>query len=97
MNGYRCVFTVKSWRLCCASAVTNMSGPGLQSAIAQLATCGLISGRGDPSDAIYIFKHALVQDAAYATMLRSKRQQLHGQIANAVMRGSPRLSKGAPS
>src|SRR5262249_40591816 len=41
----------------------------------------LISRRGTPPDAEYVFKHALVQDAAYSTLLRSRRQQLHARIA----------------
>jgi class 3 adenylate cyclase/DNA-binding response OmpR family regulator len=71
------------------AAVAKISEPSLQSAIDQLATSGLISVRGEPPDASYMFKHALVQDAAYATMVRSKRQQLHGWVADALMAGSP--------
>ena len=41
----------------------------------------LLFRRGRPPDATYTFKHALVQDAAYSTLLRSRRQQLHGRIA----------------
>ena len=41
----------------------------------------LIFRRGTPPDAEYTFKHALVQDAAYSTLLRGSRQQLHARIA----------------
>jgi predicted ATPase len=40
--------------------------------------------RGEPPEAIYSFKHALVRDAAYESLLKSRRQQLHGQIARAL-------------
>ena len=56
-----------------------------ESAIQELASCGLAFVSGEPPDATYIFKHALVQDAAYATMPRSKRQQLHSRIADALI------------
>ena len=40
--------------------------------------------RGEPPEAVYSFKHALVRDAAYESLLKSRRQQLHGQIARAL-------------
>jgi predicted ATPase len=46
----------------------------------------LLFRQGVPPHAIYLFKHALVQDAAYSTLLRSRRQQLHGRIT-AVLEG----------
>src|SRR5262249_27399532 len=69
------------------AAVAPVSGPQLQTALTQLATCELIFARGQPPESTYIFKHALVQDAAYATMVRSKRQQLHARIAHALVAG----------
>ncbi len=71
------------------AAVAPASGPLLQSAIEELTTCGLVFVRGEPPDATYIFKHALVQDATYATMPRSKRQQLHSRIADALIAEFP--------
>jgi ABC-type uncharacterized transport system substrate-binding protein len=53
----------------------------LDGALEQLASAQLIFRRGTPPDAEYTFKHALVQDAAYSTLLRSRRQRLHGSIA----------------
>jgi predicted ATPase len=41
--------------------------------------------RGEPPTSTYIFKHALIRDAAYDTMVRSKRQQLHSRIADALI------------
>jgi predicted ATPase len=66
------------------SAVATMPKPQLDDALAQLIDAELIFRRGTPPDAEYTFKHALVQDAAYSTLLRSRRQQLHGRIAAAL-------------
>jgi class 3 adenylate cyclase/tetratricopeptide (TPR) repeat protein len=63
------------------SAVAPVSPAQLDSALAQLVGAELIYRRGFPPDAEYTFKHALVQDAAYNTLLRSRRQQLHARIA----------------
>src|SRR5262249_5407177 len=62
-------------------AVAPMPQPQLDDALAQLVGAELIYRRGIPPDAEYTFKHALVQDAAYGTLLRSRRQQLHARIA----------------
>jgi DNA-binding response OmpR family regulator/class 3 adenylate cyclase/predicted ATPase len=72
-----------SYRL--LASVASASGPSLQNALEHLAACELIFARGEPPDSTYIFKHALVQDAAYASIVRSKRQQLHRRIADALM------------
>jgi predicted ATPase len=47
----------------------------------QLVGSELVFRRGSPPDAIYSFKHALVRDAAYQSLLKSKRQQLHARVA----------------
>jgi predicted ATPase/class 3 adenylate cyclase len=62
------------------SAVAALPQPQLDDALKQLVTAELIFQRGTPPDAEYTFKHALVQDAAYSTLLRSRRQQLHARI-----------------
>jgi predicted ATPase len=56
----------------------------LQDALSHLADAGLIFRRGDPPYATYLFKHALVRDAAYASLLRAKRQELHARVAAAL-------------
>jgi predicted ATPase len=66
------------------SSVAGIPQPQLNESLKQLANAGLILQRGAPPDAEYAFKHALVQDVAYGTMLRSRRQQLHGRIAAAL-------------
>ena len=56
----------------------------MQDALGQLMAAELIYGRGAPPEATYIFKHALVQDTAYASLLRSRRQRIHADIARAL-------------
>ena len=58
-----------SWRL--LEAVSPITGPALQDALDQLIEAQLIHVRGVPPETIYVFKHALVQDTAYASLLRS--------------------------
>ena len=58
--------------------------PALRAALAQLEEAELLFRSGMPPDARYTFKHALVQDTAYETLLRSRRQILHRQIADAL-------------
>ena len=50
----------------------------------RLVLSGMVNRQGRPPNAIYTFKHALVQDAAYATILRSERQRLHAKIVQAL-------------
>jgi predicted ATPase len=52
--------------------------------LAQLTQSGLAFQQGTPPDAVYTFKHALVQDAAYDSLLKARRQQLHGKIARVI-------------
>ena len=66
------------------AAVSSMGEAELKDALAKLAAAELIFPHGAPPAASYMFKHALVRDAAYETLLRSKRKQLHGQIAKAL-------------
>jgi class 3 adenylate cyclase/tetratricopeptide (TPR) repeat protein len=53
-------------------------------ALAQLEQAELVFRRGEPPQAVYSFKHALVRDAAYESLLKSRRQQLHGKIARTL-------------
>jgi tetratricopeptide (TPR) repeat protein len=67
-------------------AVAGRDEPALRAALAQLEEAELLFRSGAPPDARYTFKHALVQDTAYETLLKSRRQILHRQIAD-VLRG----------
>jgi hypothetical protein len=60
-------------------------------------TAELIYRRGTPPDAEYTFKHALVQDAAYGTLLRSRRQQLHAQISATFEDRFPEIVAAQPA
>jgi predicted ATPase len=65
-------------------AVAGRDEPALRAALAQLEAAELLFRSGMPPDARYTFKHALVQDTAYETLLRSRRQVLHSQIAETL-------------
>ena len=56
----------------------------LQSALDRLTAAGLLFRQGMPPNASYLFKHALVQDAAYGTLLREPRRALHARIADTL-------------
>ena len=63
------------------AAVAPLPKDQLDKVLAQLTESGLAFRRGTPPQGSYIFKHALVQDAAYDSLLKSKRQDLHDKIA----------------
>jgi class 3 adenylate cyclase/predicted ATPase len=65
-------------------AVSPITGQALQEALRQLMEAELIHGRGELPKASYTFKHALVQDSAYGSLLRSRRQRIHADIAQAL-------------
>jgi predicted ATPase len=65
-------------------AVAGRDETALTHGLAQLEKAELLFRRGEPPEALYSFKHALVRDAAYESLLKSRRQQLHGQIARAL-------------
>src|SRR5215831_9456022 len=78
------------------SAVAGMPQQKLDEALDQLVRAELIFRRGTPPDAEYTFKHALVQDAAYSTLLRSKRQQIHGHIVTMIESRFPETATTQP-
>ena len=65
-------------------AVAARGEAEVRDALDRLVAAGLVFQRGTPPAAEYQFKHALVQDAAYGTLLRGARQALHGRIASAI-------------
>ncbi len=66
------------------AALSSLPAPQLEIALNQLVTSELVFKRGTAPNTVYVFKHALVQDAAYESTLRSRRQQLHADIANSL-------------
>jgi class 3 adenylate cyclase/tetratricopeptide (TPR) repeat protein len=65
-------------------ALVGRDESALRHGLAQLEQAGLVFRRGEPPEAVYSFKHALVRDAAYESLLKSRRQRLHSQIAHAL-------------
>ncbi len=66
------------------ASVMGKPEPELQSALDRLVAAGLLFSQGLPPHATYLFKHALVQDAAYGTLLREQRRTLHARIAQTL-------------
>jgi hypothetical protein len=78
------------------AAVAQRAEAELRDALSRLVDAGLVFQGGVPPDATFLFKHALVQDAAYSTLLRGPRQALHAQIANALKTHSPETVDSQP-
>jgi predicted ATPase len=66
------------------AAVVRKPEAELNSALDRLIAAGLLFRQGEPPHASYLFKHALVQDAAYGTLLREPRRALHARIAKTL-------------
>jgi predicted ATPase len=77
-------------------AVWTLSEDELQTALARLVASELVYQRGTPPDAVYSFKHALVRDAAYGSLLRGSRRELHALIARALQAQSGELMETQP-
>ena len=78
------------------SAVAPIPQAQLDAALSQLTDSGLAFRRGTPPDATYTFKHALVQDAAYDSLLKSRRQELHAKIARVIDERFPNIKTTEP-
>src|SRR5207302_3116675 len=68
----------------------------LQQGLRQLVEAELLYQRGIPPQATYLFKHALIQDAAYQSLLRSTRQQHHQRIAQVLEARFPETAATQP-
>jgi tetratricopeptide (TPR) repeat protein len=71
------------------SAVADRGDDALRAGLDQLVDAGLVSQRGSLPEATFLFKHALVQDAAYGTLLKGRRQHLHARIAQMMEQRIP--------
>ena len=78
------------------AAVADRAEEELCAALDRLVSSELIFRRGTPPEAIYSFKHALVQDAAYQSLLKSRRQQLHARIARVLEERFPETTDTQP-
>jgi class 3 adenylate cyclase/tetratricopeptide (TPR) repeat protein len=68
----------------------------LASALDRLIAAGLLFRQGVPPNATYLFKHALVQDAAYGTLLREPRRALHARIADTLQSSFTEMTENQP-
>jgi predicted ATPase len=78
------------------AAVADRPEAELQAALDQLVAAELVYRRGTAPDVTYSFKHALVQDAAYGALLKSRRQQLHAKIGSTLEERFPKTIDTAP-
>jgi len=78
------------------AAVAGLPDTVLQDALIRLTEAELLFLRGTPPNATYSFKHALVQDTAYSTMLRARRQQLHAATAMVLEKRSSEVVSSTP-
>jgi class 3 adenylate cyclase/tetratricopeptide (TPR) repeat protein len=76
--------------------VARKSNAELQSALDSLIEAGLLFGQGVPPHTTYLFKHALIQDAAYGTLLREPRRVLHTRIAESLESQFPQIAENQP-
>jgi class 3 adenylate cyclase/predicted ATPase len=77
-------------------AVSQWPESNLEHALQHLVASELIYRRGAPPDAVYSFKHALVRDAAYSTLLRGSRQQLHARVVTVLEERRPEVAVTEP-
>jgi class 3 adenylate cyclase/tetratricopeptide (TPR) repeat protein len=76
--------------------VTGLDEPALAAALDRLIQSGLLSRRADPPKTSYLFKHALVQDAAYGSLLRAATRALHARIAEVLEREFTEIAESQP-
>src|SRR5439155_13387891 len=77
-------------------AISSLDEVTLQHGLAQLVRAEILYQRGLLPQAQYVFKHALIQEAAYQSLLRSTRQQYHGHIARALEERFPETCASQP-
>jgi predicted ATPase len=68
----------------------------LQQGLHQLVAAEFLYQRGVPPQATYVFKHALIQEAAYQSLLKSTRQQYHQRIAQVLEVRFPEVCETQP-
>ena len=78
------------------AAVSSLEATKLNQALGQLVEAGLVFRQGAPPVATYTFKHALVQGAAYESMLKSQRQRLHARIGSVLERQFADVAQASP-
>ena len=86
----------REFSLALLAAVVRKPEPELGSALDRLMAAGLLFRQGVPPHATYLFKHALVQDAAYGTLLREPRRALHARIAETLESQFAEIAENQP-
>ena len=77
-------------------AVSHVDDRSLSDALAQLVRAELLYERGTGPDAVYVFKHALIREAAYGSLLRSARRMFHARLAQVLEESFPELVEAQP-
>ncbi|HEY7299429.1 MAG TPA: AAA family ATPase [Xanthobacteraceae bacterium] len=78
------------------AAVVSLPEADLQAALDRLVAAELVFRRGVAPSTTYMFKHAMVRDAAYESLLRKRRQDLHARIASAIETRFPQIIEAQP-
>ena len=78
------------------AALSNFDANALDEALRQLTDAEILNRRGTPPDAAYTFKHALIQDAAYESLLKTKRRELHARVAETLKERFPESAETQP-
>ena len=78
------------------AAVANLDNEQLTRALDQLVSSELVFRHGTPAQPIYSFRHALVQEAAYQSLLKIRRQELHARIARVLEQDHPEVTATEP-
>jgi class 3 adenylate cyclase/DNA-binding winged helix-turn-helix (wHTH) protein/tetratricopeptide (TPR) repeat protein len=78
-------------------SIAGLPEPQLTQLLERLVSAGLVFARGTPPEASYLFKHALVQDAAHGSLLRGRRQHLHNRIVVTLEKRFPEIVAAQPA
>ena len=76
--------------------VSGLPEPALRDGAGRARRGDLVRRRGEPPDAVYAFRHALMPDAAYGTLLRERRRELHRRAADAIEQLRPEAAEREP-
>lgn len=86
----------RSFRYEVLAAISEIDEPSLKHHLRRLVAAALLHQHGEPPDATYVFRHALVQDAAYESLLRRRRRRLHDQAAEVLLTRFPEVGENEP-
>jgi class 3 adenylate cyclase/predicted ATPase len=78
------------------AALVGIEEAALRHGLGRLVDAEILFARGEPPDASYSFKHALVQEAAYVSLLKRTRQQLHGRVVDVLVERFPERVESEP-